>query len=155
MNPQRLFYTLYTQVLLTDFEAVARDFASTSNKLFCYSSHMQIISFMYLLLFISENIQNVKSSPPAGRERKFFPSQTHPMRRKERVYSFFLPLHLKKSSYGPDRSALCVGISLSLPSMHHKKVFLFYAATLAALQLGCTCYFSSTHSATPHTWAII
>ncbi len=47
MNPQRLFYTLYTQVLLTDFEAVARDLASTLNKLFCYSSHM-IISFMYL-----------------------------------------------------------------------------------------------------------
>ena len=49
-NPQRLFL-LYIHKLLTDsldFEAVARDFASkhTSNKLFCYSFHMQIISFM-------------------------------------------------------------------------------------------------------------
>ena len=60
--------------------------------------------------------------------------------------NLFLSLNLSH------RSALCVGISLSLPSMHRKKVFLFYATTLAT---GSTCYFSSTHSATPHTWAII
>ncbi len=45
-----------------------------------------------------------------------------------------------------------MSVSLSLPRMHCKKVFLFYAATLVT---GSTCYFSSTHSAMPHTWAII
>ncbi len=36
-----------------------------------------------------------------------------------------------------------MSVSLSLPSMHHKK------SMLPCLQLGSTFYFSSTHSATP------
>ena len=60
--------------------------------------------------------------------------------------NLFLSLNLSH------RSALCVGISLSLPSMHHKK---YYYSMLPCLQLDSMCYFSSTHSATPHIWAII
>ncbi len=52
-----------------------------------------------------------------------------------------------------------VSVSLSLPSMHHKK---YYYSMLPCLQLGSMCYFSSTHSATPHNymgdyliWAVI
>ncbi len=46
-------FLLYIHKLLTDsldFEAVARDSSSTNTRRikFCYSSHMQIISFMYL-----------------------------------------------------------------------------------------------------------
>ena len=45
-----------------------------------------------------------------------------------------------------------MSVSLSLPSMHHKK---YYYSMLPCLQLGSMCYFSSTHSATPHIWAFI
>ncbi len=99
MNPQRLFL-LYIHKLLTDsldFEAVARDFASTNTRrinYFAIALTCRLFHLCIFLLFISENIQNVKSSPPAG-GRGISPSRTHPMRRKERVYPFLCPPHLK------------------------------------------------------------
>ncbi len=91
MNPQRLFL-LYIHKLLTDsldFEAVARDFASTSNKLFCYSSQSHADYFIY-----REHTKCKKFASGGTRER-ITPSRIHPLRRKERVHSFFLPPHIK------------------------------------------------------------
>ena len=75
MNPQRLFL-LYHKLLTDslDFEAVARDFASTNTcriNYFAIALTCRLFHLCIFLLFISENIQNVKSSPPAGREGEF------------------------------------------------------------------------------------
>ncbi len=85
MTSQRLFL-LYIHKLLTDsldFEAVAHFAIALTCRLF----HLCIF-----LLFISENIQNVKSLPPAGREGEFPPPGPTPC----------VAPPPKKSSYGPE-----------------------------------------------------
>ncbi len=106
MNPQRLFL-LYIHKLLTDsldFEAVARDFASTNTRrinYFAIALTCRLFHLCIFLLFISENIQNVKSSPPAGREREFPPPGPTPCVARRGAIPFSAPPP-KKSSYGPD-----------------------------------------------------
>ncbi len=99
MNPQRLFL-LYIHKLLTDsldFEAVARDFASTNTRrinYFAIALTCRLFHLCIFLLFISENIQNVKSSPPAGREGEFPLPDPPPASQGEGPFLFSAP-HLK------------------------------------------------------------
>ena len=76
MNPQRLFL-LYIHKLLTDsldFEAVARDFASTNTRRINYFAIALTCRILHLCMYPSPVYHtNLKSSPPAGREGKLDP----------------------------------------------------------------------------------
>ncbi len=92
----RWIHSVYSYFIYTSANWFAWLWSSCSLALTCRLFHLCIF-----LLFISENIQNVKSLPPAGREGNLSLPDPPPASQGEGLFLFSAPPPPKKSSYGP------------------------------------------------------